>query len=198
MHLEKQEQVSPQWTQSQSSCWGTGLVEISEKYFTTGFEWSNADCISTARFDKSIKATRIWFTVAKNGIQVDIILCLHSFSCHISCLAISISVYCWSGFLCFFSQSIMSAYEFVNWCIQPRRTTFVSACMPAWYIFLNSRKESVLELSPVHLYWICIWIGQKNCTGSRLDQHVVGRSHLYCKGRICVVECAWRLALVVR
>jgi len=102
----------------------------------------------------------------------------HSFSCHISCLAICIPVFCLllNRISLLFSQSITSASAsaFMNRCIQPWRTSFVSACTPGWYILLNSRKNSLLELLPVYLYWICIWIRLKKIrTGSGLDQHVV-------------------------
>jgi len=37
-------------------------------------------------------------------------------------------------------------------------TPFASAYIPGWHIFLNSRKDRLFGLLPVHIYWICIWV----------------------------------------
>ena len=129
------------------------------------------------RFDEPVKATRIWFNVADNGIQVDVILSFQSFSCHVSCLAISIPVYCWSGFLL---------------------DTFCE-CLHSWMAHFSQQQKGPLVWTFTSSHLLDLYLGQtqKSCAGRGLSQHVVGHSHLYCKGRVCGLEYAWQLVLVV-
>jgi len=87
-------------------------VEISEEHFIVGSERGNADCISTTRFYEPVKATRIWFNVADNGIQMDVILSVVAMFLALRYLFLSIAD---PDFFSFFSQS--RSHKSIKWLI---------------------------------------------------------------------------------